>query len=187
MLHWFYSSHIQRPLSDDGEYFYSVPYHKWQEPMVFAQLFRVPSLDNIRTLSRLLLLPAEVHANRTDDNDQPISTYRANRDDALAVCLARLCFPGRLSDLKHRLQLNWSLSKISYIIKATVMNLFGTWRERVLFDRRVFSNPGLLAQYAQAIHAVGAGFTSCIGFIDGTTFHISRPGGGDLQQAAFYS
>lgn len=186
VLYWFYSAFIRRPLTYDGDYTYRMAYHKWPNPTTFAQLFRVPSLELLQKLAILLRLPEEIHGTRVVQG-QPLETYVADGVDALAVCLSRLCFPGRLSDLKHRLQINWSIGKISSIINATVMHLFETWRKRVLFDGRVFANHNLLRKFAAAIHRVGAPFMSCVGFIDGTTFHISRPGGGDLQQAVFYS
>ena len=186
LLYWFYSTHIRRPLTLDAHYSYSVPYYKWASPSAFAQMFRLPSINHLQRLAMLLRLPAEIHGVRSV-NDQLQNTYRAEYVDALAVCLARLCLPGRLSDLKHRLQIDWSLGKISSIINATVLQLYNTWRGRVLFDDRVFENHHLLSQFAVAINRAGGRFHSCVGFIDGTTFHIARPGGGDLQQAVFYS
>lgn len=131
-----------------------------------------------------LRLPDTIRAARVA---QPRFTYVASSTDALAVTLARLAFPGKLAALKLQLHLDWSLAKISSIIKAIVLELFNTWRGRALFDERVFTDPARLDQFNQAITGAGCPVPHCIGFLDGTTFHIARPGGDNFAQAVFYS
>lgn len=137
----------------------------------FASLFRVASLHDLQRLVRLLRLPATVTAHRPNG----ASTYSASNVDALALLLARLAFPGRLDDLRLRLRLNWSLGKLSPIIRATVLLLDERWSTRVLFDVRVFEDHDRLREFADAIKNAGC-FKDCVGCIEGITLQLTKPG-----------
>jgi len=113
-----------------------------------------------------------------DDAGIERNTYRANGVDALAVSLARLAYPGRLRSLLDQLHLSWSVPKGSSIIKAVIMHLHRTFGPRVQFDPRFFADHQQLAVYAQAIEDLCPSLQTCVGFLDGTTMGISRPGEG---------
>lgn len=182
------STRIPRPLSD-GHGSYTVPFERWTTAASFAATFRVPSLVVLRRLVCALRLPDIIRGFRPirAPGEPRRYTYCADALDALAVLLARLAFPGKLCSLKLQLDLDWSVAKLSAIIKATVLELHGTWRSRALFDERVFMDQERLNEFASAITRLGCPINNCVGFLDGTTFHITRPGGEDLAQAVFYS
>jgi hypothetical protein len=146
-------------------------------PQHFVATFRLSSHTMLKRLVAALKFGELVRCNG----------YVAAPDEALAIALARLAYPGRLSDLQLKLSLRWSAAKMSSIIKAIVQTLAATWGRLVHLDIRVLRDKVRLQQFSQAIRNQGAPFDNCFGFIDGTTFHIARPGGGDLYQAVFYS
>ena len=186
-LYDYLSTHIPRPLTRHQHHSYHIDFAHWNTYHAFALMFRVPTFAHLETLCTLLRLPHQVRAQWTNPDGVMVDTYVATAVDTLAVCLARLAYPGRLVDLIARLQLNWSISKASSIIKAGVLHMYRTFRNRILFDERFFMSDARLREFANAIGAAGGPFYDCVGFIDGTTCHISRPGGDNMQQAAFYS
>lgn len=146
-------------------------------PQHFASMFRVDSVATLVRLRTALLLGDRVVGNG----------YVSTSDNALALALARLAYPGRLSDLQLKLSLRWSPAKISSVINAVVKTLAGTWARLVHLDVRVLRDKPRMRRFAQAVADQGAPFDNCFGFIDGTTFHIARPGGNQMFQAVFYS
>lgn len=143
----------------------------------FARYFRLPDVAAVRRLASALGLP-------------PVITrhgYVAERDTAFGVTLARLAYPGRLADMAGQLYLNWSPAKLSSIITGVIHFLADRWEKLVLYDYRPFNDRARLAEFAAAIHDAGGPFVSCVGFLDGTTYQIAKPGGSDMHQAIFYS
>jgi hypothetical protein len=181
------STHIPRPLALPDFYHTTLQFYIWNTPGAFARTFRVASKEQLELLWHHLRIPQEVYGTRIDANGQTRLTYRANGVDALAVAMARLAYACRLDSLAKTLHLNWSEGKMSSIIKAVVQALYDRWRQRALFDQRVFADHARLRLFANAIKALGCPFDDCVGFIDGTTLHVCRPGGNMINQALFYS
>jgi hypothetical protein len=165
-------SYIPRPINTVEGGQATVPFHLWPSPAQFSFMFRLDSLAQLQQLVPLLRLPAVVRKHG----------YVAQNIDALAVTLSRLAFPKRIGDLRHLLRLSWTAGKISSIVSATVESLMETWGELLEYDRRVFTNADRLRQFGAAVHAVGCPFVYFPAFIDGTVFHIARPGGDPLVQ-----
>jgi hypothetical protein len=193
LLYWLLSNYIPRPLRmPSPDKTTTLQFGRWETPGVFALTFRVASLVQLNRLARGLRMPPVLRGQRWPRHapDQPapppIDSYSASGIDALAVCLARLAYPGRLETLCSQLHLAWSASKMSAIISATIRHIENEFGQQILYDSRFFTDQQRLAVYADAIQQCGAPFDCCIGFVDGTTVHICRPTG-EWVQAAFYS
>lgn len=152
----------------------------WDNPVHFAETFRVSSPAELERLAAALGMPERICI--------PPANYIVSGLDALAVLLGRLAFPCRLCDLRQRLRLDWSLSKFSHTINATVRFLNARFGARVLFDDAVLSRAETCRKFAETIArkareiAVANGrqpytYVSCIGFVDGTDIRIARPTG----------
>lgn len=187
LVYGYLSQHVPRPLHiplpDQSD---TLHFAWWASPAAFAVTFRVASYEQLCRLSACLRMPVFVNGERRLGDGTTVHTYAASGLDALAVCLARLAFPGRLEPLLRQLHLSWSIGKLSSIITAAVRYLDRTFGNHVLFGDCFFNDTERLDRYAQALTDSGAPFRSCVGFIDGTTFHICRPSG-EWVQAAFYS
>jgi hypothetical protein len=172
---------IPRPLFPDTESYNTVPFHLWATPASFAAQFRLSSLEELQRLFVALEIPDVIQAPY-----QGRTSYTCPGIDGLAVTLARLSFPGRLNDLRHRLRLGWSISKISILLNACTRILQDRWGKLVKFDHSAFQDPLRLQELALAVRNAGHPLLSCCALIDGTTFAIARPRGDD-QQRAFYN
>lgn len=107
--------------------------------------------------------------------------YRVSPEEALCVVLRRLSSPCRWRDLE--LLFGRSSSALSEIFFETVEDLIErwgpcvtSWRGDLMQDRA--------ADYARCVSDRGAPHTKVVGFIDGTTIRVARPGRG-LQRCMY--
>lgn len=170
-------THVPRPSLVCGDHD-RIPFDNFS-PSSFALRFRLSSKEVLLHVAECLRLPEQIGKHG----------YVASREDALGLCFARLATPLRLHDLATSIGLRWSGGKMSSILSATIDAILDVWNSRIQLDRRVFlqSNHERLLEFGAALCEAGAPIDTCVGFIDGTTVGINRPGGPTDNQRVVYS
>ncbi|GMF54535.1 unnamed protein product [Phytophthora fragariaefolia] len=92
--------------------------------------------------------------------------------EALSICLRRMAYPARLSDLEDLF--GRDTTAISSISNASLDTLYDKFHGLLQFDYKRLTSATLSA-YAWAIHANEAPLETCVGFIDGTVRGTCRP------------
>ncbi|CAB3991852.1 Hypothetical predicted protein [Paramuricea clavata] len=94
--------------------------------------------------------------------------------EGLCICLKRLAYPCRYSDLIYRFgKPPPVLSMIHNEVDDFIYNEHGHLVTR--WNQHSILSPRNLQKYADAIHAKGAALDNCFGFVDGTVRPICRP------------
>jgi hypothetical protein len=153
-----------------------VPYHRFDEP-TFAGHFRLLSYNHLELVTQHLGLGATF----------TYKGYTVQATDALAVTLARMAYPIRLSSLRRTIEVNWSNSKLSMVIQGVVKYVTAAFRDLIEFDQRFLQDPQTVADFAAAVHGASAfqiPYAHIVGFIDGTVINVCRP---TIDQESMYN
>lgn len=93
--------------------------------------------------------------------------------EGLCICLKRLAYPCRYSDLIYRF--GKPPPVLSMIYNEVVQFIYREHGHRVTEWNHAILSPANLQIYAAAVHEKGGSLENCFGFIDGTLRPICRP------------
>lgn len=114
------------------------------------------------------------------------SGYPTDAEEAMLIVLNRLAYPSRQPDLNNGRFNRWP-SEISEIWLRTCTLLQEQWADLITCFRDYFQRNGLARVCGEAM-ARSSGYPAAkiAFFIDGTDIYITRPGGPNVNQRAFY-
>jgi len=94
--------------------------------------------------------------------------------EALCILLKRFAYPIKFSDMGSRFAR--PVPQLSMISSQMLDMIYNNHSHRLTSFQQAWLSPDSLQSYANVIHDVGAPYTNCWGFVDGTVRPICRPG-----------